>query len=177
MRLLRALLAAVALMLVIAAPAQAAGTARTIYPVTVLSTGRITFSGDSGGVPITVENTSNAPVTLTINLLGYPASRLDSAPVEGVVVDPGMRTSVEIQARIIGDGPLDASVRVTSSTGKRLALPATVTLASAAYARAAGWVVLVAFIALALFVVVGVTRRIRKAHVARKSTASGSMST
>jgi len=36
MRLLRALLAAVALMLVIAAPAQAAGTARTIYPVTVL---------------------------------------------------------------------------------------------------------------------------------------------
>jgi hypothetical protein len=56
-------------------------------------------------------------------------------------------------------------------------LPATVTLASAAYARAAGWVVLVAFIALALFVVVGVTRRIRKAQVARKSTASGSMST
>jgi len=177
MRLIRALLAAVALMVVIAAPAQAAGTARTIYPVTVLSTGRITFSGDSGGVPITVENTSSAPVTLTINLLGYPASRLDSAPVEGVVVDPGMRTSVEIEARIIGDGPLDASVRVTSSTGKRLALPATVTLASAAYARAAGWVVLVAFIALALFVVVGVTRRIRKAQVARKSTASGSMST
>ena len=78
----------------------------------------------------------------------------------------------EIEARIIGDGPLNTSVRVTSSNGKRLALPATVTLASAAYARAAGWVVLVAFLALAVFVVVGVTRRIRKAHTARKPPAS-----
>lgn len=176
MRLCRALLAAVTLLLLVAAPAQAAGTARNVYPVTVLSTGRITFSGDSGGVPITVENTSNAPVTLNIDLVGYPPSRLDSDPLEGVVVDPGMRTSVEIEARIIGDGPLNTSVRVTSSNGKRLALPATVTLASAAYARAAGWVVLVAFLALAVFVVVGVTRRIRKAHTARKPPASGSMS-
>jgi hypothetical protein len=177
MRLFRALLAAVALMLVFAATAEAAGTARSTFPVTVLSTGRITFSGDSGGVPITVENTSSAPVTISVELIGFPSSRLDSAPIENVVVDPGMRTSVEIQARIIGDGPLDAAVRVTSPTGKRLALPATVTLASAAYARAAGWVVLVAFIALAVFVVVGVTRRIRKAQAARKPPASGSMST
>ena len=177
MRLCRALLAAVALLLLVAAPAHAAGTARIVYPVTVLSTGRITFSGDSGGVPITVENISSTPLTLTIELIGYPSSRLDSDPVEDVVVDPGHRTSVEIDARIIGDGPLDASVRVTSPTGKRLALPATVTLASAAYARAASWVVLVAFLALAVFVVVGVTRRIRKAHGARKTPSSGSMST
>lgn len=177
MRLCRALLAAVTLLLLVAAPAHAAGTARVIYPVTVLSTGRITFSGDSGGVPITVENISSAPVTMTIELVGVPTSRLDSDPIENVVVDPGMRSSVEIDARIIGDGPLDASVRVTSPTGKRLALPATVTLASAAYARAAGWVVLVAFLALAVFVIVGVTRRIRKAHAARNQSASGSMST
>ncbi len=177
MRLCRALLAAVALVLLVAAPAHAAETARVVYPITVLSTGRITFSGDSGGVPITVENTSSAPVTLAIELVGFPQSRLDSDPVENVVVDPGMRSSIEIEARIIGDGPLDASVRVTSPTGKRLALPATVTLASAAYARAAGWVVLVAFLALAVFVVVGVTRRIRKAHEARKPPASGSMAT
>jgi len=177
MRLCRALLAAVALLMLVAAPAHAASTARVIYPITVLSTGRITFSGDSGGVPITVENTSSAPVTVRIELVGFPPSRLDSEPIDDVVVDPGMRNSVEIEARIIGDGPLDASVRLTSPTGKRLALPATVTLASAAYARAAGWVVLVAFLALAIFVVVGVTRRIRKAHAARKPSASGSMST
>ncbi len=177
MRLCRALLAAVALLMLVAAPAHAAEAARLVYPITVLSTGRITFSGDSGGVPITVENTSGAPVTLSIELVGFPSSRLDSDPIDNVVVDPGMRSSVEIDARIIGDGPLDASVRVTSPTGKRLALPATVTLASAAYARAAGWVVLVAFLALAVFVVVGVTRRIRKAHAARKPPASGSMAT
>jgi len=177
MRLCRALLAAVPLMLLIAAPAHAASAAKVVYPVTVLSTGRITFSGDSGGVPITVENTSSAPVTITISLTGFPPSRLDSEKVENVVVDPGMRTSVEIQARILGDGPLDASVRVTSPLGTRLALPATVTLASAAYARAAGWVVLVAFLALAVFVVVGVTRRIRKARAAVKPRSSGSMST
>ena len=177
MRLCRALLAAVALLMLVAAPAHAAEAARLVYPITVLSTGRITFSGDSGGVPITVENTSGAPVTLSIELVGFPSSRLDSDPIDNVVVDPGMRSSVEIDARIIGDGPLDASVRVTSPTGKRLALPATVTLASAAYARAAGWVVLVAFLALAVFVVVGVTRRIRKAHATRKPPASGSMAT
>ena len=108
MRLLRALLAAVALMVVVVAPAQAASTARADYPVTVLSSGRITFSGDSGGVPITVENTSSSPVTVTIELVGYPSSRLDSDPLQGIIVDPGMRTSVEIEARIIGDGPLNA---------------------------------------------------------------------
>ncbi len=177
MRIIRALLSAVALLVLVAAPAHAASAVRTVYPITVLSTGRITFSGDSGGVPITVENISDAPLTLTIELVGFPASRLDSEPVENVVVDPQMRSSVEIDARIIGDGPLDASVRVTSPTGKRLALPATVTLASAAYARAAGWVVLVAFLALAVFVVVGVTRRIRKAHAGRKPPTSGSMDT
>jgi len=96
MRLLRALLAAVALMVVVSAPAQAASTARVVYQVTVLSSGRITFSGDSGGVPITVENTSSSPVTVIIELVGYPSSRLDSDPLEGVIVDPGMRTSVEI---------------------------------------------------------------------------------
>ena len=177
MRLFRALLAAVTLVLLVAAPARAADTARSVYPITVLSTGRITFSGDSGGVPITLENTSSSPVTVTIELIGFPSSRLESEPIDDVVVDPGMRNSVEVEARIIGDGPLDAAVRVTSPAGKRLALPATVTLASAAYARAAGWVVLVAFLALAVFVVVGVTRRIRKAHASRKSPASGSMST
>lgn len=175
MRALRALLAAVTLLLLTTGVAHAAGTARTDYPITVLSTGRITFSGDSGGVPITVENVSAVPVTMTVELVGFPSSRLDSDPVGDIVVDPGMRTSVEIDARIIGDGPLDASVRVTSPAGKRLALPATVTLASAAYARAAGWVVLVAFLALAVFVVIGVTRRIRKAHAARRPSVSGSM--
>ena len=99
MRLLRALLAAVALMVVVAAPAQAASTARAVYPVTVLSSGRITFSGDSGGVPITVENTSKSPVTVTIEWVGYPKSRLDSDPLQGVIVDPGaVRTRMRAAA-------------------------------------------------------------------------------
>jgi len=51
-------------------------------------------------------------------------------------------------------------VQILTPGGAPYGSPASITLVSTAYARAAGWVVLAAFLAIAVFVVVGITRRI-----------------
>jgi hypothetical protein len=55
-------------------------------------------------------------------------------------------------------------VQLLTPDGQDYGQPATIELASTAYARAASWVVIVAFVAIAIFVVVGITRRIRRAR-------------
>jgi len=49
--------------------------------------------------------------------------------------------------------------------------PATIELVSTAYSRAAAWVVAAAFVAILVFVVFGVTRRIHKARTTRPDDA------
>ena len=59
------------------------------------------------------------------------------------------------------------NVQLLGPEGQDYGDPASITVASTAYARAAAWVVAAAFLAIVVFVLVGVTRRIRKAHAAR----------
>ena len=134
--------------------------------VHVLSRGSIVFSGDVGAVPVTIENDLDSAVTVGVQLIGEPAARLSSAPLEGIRIEAGHRVSVDLDARVIGGDPLTARVQLLTPEGERYGMPSRVTLSSTAYARAASWVVIAAFIAIAVFVVVGVVRRIRKARAA-----------
>jgi hypothetical protein len=132
--------------------------------VRVLSEGRVTFSGDSGSVPVTIANDLDRAVTVGVELVASPTPRLESDPVQGIVIDPGKKVSVEIDARVIGGRSLPVRVQLLTPDGQDYGQPATIELASTAYARAASWVVIVAFVAIAIFVVVGITRRIRRAR-------------
>ncbi|NQW72694.1 MAG: hypothetical protein HQ453_08180, partial [Actinobacteria bacterium] len=91
----------------------------------------------------------------------------------GIRVDPGKKVSVDLEARVIGGEELRVAVQLLTPAGARYGAPATISLVSTAYSRAAGWVVAVAFIALAAFVIIGITRRIRRVHSSR--TPSGSI--
>jgi hypothetical protein len=138
--------------------------------VHVLSRGSIVFSGDVGAVPVTIENDLDSAVTVGVELIGEPAARLSSTPLEGIRIEAGRRISVDLDARVIGGEPLPARVQLLTPDGQRYGTPGEITLSSTAYARAASWVVLAAFIAIAIFVVVGIARRIRKAQQSDAST-------
>jgi hypothetical protein len=135
-----------------------------INQVRPISSGTITFSGDAGNVPVTLANDSDSVVNVGLSLIGVPGSRLESVPKTGIVIEPGQKISVEIPVRIVGGDPLPTKVQVLTPKGQAYGTPATIVLGSTAYARAAGWVVAAAFGAIAIFVVVGITRRIVQAR-------------
>jgi hypothetical protein len=93
---------------------------------------------------------------------------LESEPLTGINVEPGRKVSVDLQARVIGGNTLPVRVQLLTADGSRFGSPARIDVASTAYARAAAWVVAIAFVAIVVFVIVGVIRRIRIA-----STTSG----
>jgi hypothetical protein len=135
--------------------------------VRVLSAGNITFSGDTGRVPVTITNDLDRAVTVGLTLRGDPALRLESEPLTSIRIDAGKMASVDIDARVIGGDPLKVEVQLLDAEQGSYGEPAIVQVTSTAYARAAAWVVAAAFIAILVFVVFGVTRRIRKAQAAR----------
>lgn len=135
-----------------------------IDQVRPISSGTITFSGDAGKVPVTLANDSDSVVNVGLSLIGVPSSRLESMPKTGIVIEPGQKISVEIPVRIVGGDPLPTKVQMLTPKGQAYGTPANIVLGSTAYARAAGWVVVAAFGAIAIFVVVGITRRILQAR-------------
>ena len=135
-----------------------------IAQVRVLSEGTITLSGDSGRVPVTIANDLDRAVTVGVQLRSSPSVRLESAPLSGIRIEPGRLASVELEARVIGSQELAVGVQLLTPDGDNFGEPAQITIASTAYARAAAWVVAFAFLAIVIFVVVGVTRRIRAAQ-------------
>lgn len=141
--------------------------------VRVLSSGTVIFSGDAGRVPVTIANDGEQAVTVGLALIGQPSARLESAPLAGIRVDPGKKVSVDLEARVVGGEPLSVAVQLLTPSGSRYGSPATISLVSTAYSRAAGWVVAAAFAALAAFVVIGITRRIRRSRSWRSPSDPG----
>jgi hypothetical protein len=145
--------------------------AQKMAGVRVLSTGTITFSGDTGRVPVTIANDLDRAVTVGLALEGNPALRLSSLPLTNIQIQPGKMASVDIDARVIGGDPLDVDVQLLTPELAPYGKPAEIQLVSTAYSRAAAYVVAAAFVAILIFVIVGVTRRIHKARTTRSDDA------
>jgi hypothetical protein len=144
--------------------------------VQVLSTGTVIFSGDSGRVPVTIANDGDVAVTVGLALSGVPAARLVSEPLTDISVEPGHKVSVDLQARIIGGEPLTVKVQLLTPAGVSYGPAGSISLVSTAYSRAAGWVIAAAFLAIAVFVIVGITRRILGARRGKAVPPSGTVS-
>jgi hypothetical protein len=134
-----------------------------IDKVYALSEGTITLSGESGLVPVTIANDLDRTVTVGVQLRGIPEARLESEPLYEITIEPGKKVSVELEARVVGGRTLSAGVQLLTPEGQDFGRPARIELVSTAYARAAAWVIGAAFVAIVLFVVVGITRRVHKA--------------
>ncbi len=138
--------------------------------VRVLSEGTVTFSGETGRVPITIENSLDRSVTVGVELRASPSIRLESEPLTDITIDPGRKVSVDIEARVVGGNTLPVRVQLLTPDGSAFGTPARIDVASTAYARAAAWVVAIAFVAIVVFVVVGVARRIRSASTSQRQS-------
>jgi hypothetical protein len=145
-----------------------------VAQIGVLSEGTVTFSGDSGRVPITIENSLDRTVTVGVQLRASPAIRLESEPLQRIQVESGKKVSVDIEARVVGGNTLPVRVQLLTPDGTTFGEDARIDVVSTAYARAAAWVVIVAFIAIVIFVVIGVARRIRLASVSASSSSRDS---
>lgn len=137
--------------------------ASQIDRIAVLSEGTVTFSGDTGRVPITIENSLDRTVTVGVRLRASPAVRLESEPLMDITVEPGRKVSVDVEARVVGGNTLPVRVQLLTPDGSTFGNAARINVESTAYARAAAWVVAIAFVAIVIFVVIGVARRIRAA--------------
>lgn len=139
--------------------------AEQIAQVKVLSEGTVTFSGETGRVPITIENSLDRSVTVGVDLRASPALRLESEALTDITIEPGRKVSVDIEARVVGSNTVPVRVQLLTPDGSTFGTAARIDVASTAYARAAAWVVAIAFVAIVVFVVVGVARRIHAASV------------
>lgn len=140
-----------------------------ISQVYALSEGTITLSGESGLVPVTIANDLDRSVTIGVQLRGIPSARLKSNPLYEITIEPGKKVSVELEATVVGSRALSAGVQLLTPEGEDFGQPARIELASTAYARAAAWVIGAAFIAIILFIVVGITRRVHKVATGTRS--------
>lgn len=129
--------------------------------VRVLSSGTITFPSNTGKVPITIANDLARPVQVGIELTANPSVRLVSKPVTKLTIPANRKISTEIPAQVVGAGELPVQVRLTTPTGQKYGKPSEIVLRSTAYARAASWVVGIAFAILLLLLLMNSIRRRR----------------
>ena len=129
--------------------------------VNVVSRGTVTFSGNTGRIPITVANDFDRPVTVGLVVEGSPSARLQAEPLTPLQIEAGRRASLEVPVRIIGGEPLPVSVRLITAEGEAFGSEAKMTLQTTAYSRAALWVSIGAAVLLVLLVIADAVRRAR----------------
>lgn len=109
--------------------------------VHVLSRAPVTLPGDSGVIPVTVANDLDRPARVGIRLRGTPVTRFVATDVAPVTIGPGVKSTFEVRARVIGTGPVTVDITLTTPDGQAFGGPVQTQVRSAAYARAAQWVV------------------------------------
>jgi hypothetical protein len=129
--------------------------------VSVVSRGTVTFSGDTGRIPITVANDFDRPVVVGLVVEGNPTARLQAEQLTPLQIEAGRRASLEVPVRIIGGEPLPVSVRLITAEGEEFGAQAQMTLQTTAYSRAALWVSIGAAVLLVLLVIADAVRRAR----------------
>ena len=109
--------------------------------VRILSHAPVTLPGDSGVIPITVANDLSRPARVGVRLVGTPRVRFESADIPAVLLAPGQKITLEVAARVIGTGPVAVDIQLLTPEGASFGEPVRTEVRSAAYARAAQWVV------------------------------------
>ncbi len=112
-----------------------------IDQISVLSRAPVTLPGDSGVIPVTVANDLDRPARVGVRLTGTPALRFEADDVEPVTLAPGEKATLEVQARVLGTGPVAVDIELLTPEGQPFGDPVRTEVRSAAYARAAAWVV------------------------------------
>ncbi len=109
--------------------------------VRVISKAPVTLPGDEGTIPITIANDLDRPARVGVRLTGTPTTRFEADDIPAVTVAPGQKQTVEVAARVVGTGSVDVAITLLTPEGAPFGEPVATQVRSAAYARAAQWVV------------------------------------
>jgi hypothetical protein len=140
-----------------------AATARAdIEQVRVLSTATVTLPGEAGVIPVTISNDLDRQARVGVRLVGSPDVRFDADDVAPVTLEPGQKVTLEVAARVLGTGPVEVAAVLLTPEGQRFGDPVTFEVRSAAYARAAQWVVIALFGILVVLLGANFVRRRRR---------------
>jgi hypothetical protein len=137
-------------------------TADALRSVRVVSSGPITVSGSSGIIPVTVENLGPAAVTVGVTLTASPPQLFSAKPVAPFPIQPGRRSSIEVQVEVNAAGPIPVTIQATTEEGKAFGVPGVLTISSSAYANAARLLVRGSLAILLVTVLVHGIRRARR---------------
>lgn len=141
--------------------------------VTVLSRAPVSLPGESGVIPVTVANDLDRPARVGLRLTGTPRVRFEADDVPAVTIAPGQKETFEVQASVLGTGPVSVEISLLSPDGDIFGTPATTEVRSAAYARAAQGVVVGLFGILVLLLGANFVRRLRTSRAAKEATEAG----
>lgn len=105
------------------APAQVAGVleaeaARVVDGVRLVQGSRVTLAAEQAAMPFTVVNDLDRPVELLLDVRSTsPRLRILAAP-QAVVLQPGVRTVVEIDVEAVASGPAEVTAQLRTTDGR-----------------------------------------------------------
>lgn len=114
---------------------------------------QITTPQASSQIPITIVNTSDRDVSVSLVLTSASASRFSAQPSGLIQVAQGQRVTVPVSISLIGAGIVTVKAQLLAPNGERFGVGKEIQISSAAYSQFARTLVLAAFgllIALAL---------------------------
>jgi uncharacterized protein YfaS (alpha-2-macroglobulin family) len=133
----------------------------------------VSLPGESGVIPVTVANDLDRPARVGLRLTGTPRVRFEAADVPAVTIAPGQKETFEVQASVLGTGPVSVEISLLSPDGDTFGTPVTTEVRSAAYARAAQGVVVGLFGILVLLLGANFVRRLRTSRAAKAGADAG----
>ena len=136
--------------------------------IRIVSAGSVAFAGETGVIPITIQNKFSIPVTVQLDAVGVPAVRVSTEAIPLITIQPGQRKSIEVPTTLRGSDVAYLDLQLKSLRGEPLNSVVRIQISSSAYSQIAGYVVYGAFGLLLLLIANNTVRRIR-----RRKTAGG----
>lgn len=129
---------------------------------------RITTPQASSQIPITIVNSSDRDVSVSLELTSESASRFTAQPSGLIQVAKGQRITVPVEISLIGAGIVTVRAQLIAPNGERFGLGKEIQISSAAYSQFARTLVLGAFGLLLALALSNFIKRRKEARVKSK---------
>ncbi|WP_141212348.1 DUF6049 family protein [Enemella evansiae] len=103
----------------------------------------VIMSGQSGSFPVTLTNSLNAPVRVTIDWDSDQPQRLDIPPQQNIVIEANGSVTVNVQPKATANGPVRVSAQLTTPNGTPLGRRTSL-MVNATNFGFVGWIIVVA---------------------------------
>lgn len=133
--------------------------------IRIVSAGSVAFAGETGLIPITIQNKFSVTVTVQLEAVGVPAVRVSTEAIPLITIKPGQRKSIEVPTTLRGSDVAYLDLQLKSLKDEPLNSVVRIQISSSAYSQIAGYVVYGAFGLLLLLIANNTVRRIRRRNI------------